>query len=58
MTHDALPKYAQIPAITTVITMPGQAISDMDRDIKFQIGECQELEDLEAALPVNRSHAF
>ncbi|KAJ5185662.1 hypothetical protein N7491_006468 [Penicillium cf. griseofulvum] len=46
--HDTLP-FADIPPITTVATMPRHAVSDMDRDIKFQIANCQELQDLEAA---------
>lgn len=39
------------PEITTVETMPGHALSDMDRDIKPQATNRQELRDLEAAIP-------
>ena len=39
------------PAFTTVETMPGHALSDMDRDIKLQTANCQDLRGLEAAIP-------
>lgn len=41
----------RLPAITTVKTTPGHALSDMDRDIKLQTTSCQDLQDLEAATP-------
>lgn len=44
----------RIPTITTVKTMPGQAISDMGRDIQLQVVKHPELQDLEAAMP--RTH--
>ncbi|KAJ5383092.1 hypothetical protein N7517_001003 [Penicillium concentricum] len=42
--RNTLPAFANIPATPTVTTMPGHAISDMDRDIKFQIANCQQLQ--------------
>lgn len=39
------------PVLITVETIPGHAISDMDRDIKLQIANSQDLRDLEAAIP-------
>lgn len=38
-------------AITTAETMPGHALSDMDRDIQLQTANRQDLRDLEAAIP-------
>jgi hypothetical protein len=46
---DTLP-FADNPPITTVTTMPGHAVSDMDRDIKFGIANWQEIQDHEAAV--------
>lgn len=46
-----LANYTRRPAFTTVETMPGHALSDMDRDIKLQTANCQDLRDLEAAIP-------
>jgi hypothetical protein len=46
-----LAKCNRRPALTTVETMPGHALSDMDRDIKLQIANSPDLRDLEAALP-------
>ncbi|OOQ86302.1 hypothetical protein PEBR_22893 [Penicillium brasilianum] len=36
--------------VTTVKTEPGHALSDMDRDIKRPIADCQEIRDLQAAI--------
>lgn len=47
-------KYGYGLAITTVETMPGHALSDMDRDIQLQTANRQDLQDLEAAIP--RTH--
>ena len=41
-------------AITTAETMPGHALSDMDRDIQLQTANRQDLRDFEAAIP--RTH--
>ena len=38
-------------AITTAETMPGHALSDMDRDIQLQTANRQDLRDFEAAIP-------
>jgi hypothetical protein len=46
----SLAKYTHRPALTTVETMPGYALSDMDRDIKAQTVDCQYLRDFEAAI--------
>lgn len=43
--------YTRGLTITTAETMPGHGLSDMDRDIKLQTANCQELRDLEAAIP-------
>lgn len=48
---DLLATNTRLPAITTVKTKPGHALSDMDRNIKLQSVNCQELQDLEAAIP-------
>ncbi|KAJ5176367.1 uncharacterized protein N7482_002244 [Penicillium canariense] len=53
--RNTLPTCANIPAIKTETTMPGHASSDMDRDIKFQIAHCEELQDLEASIPRNHT---
>jgi len=52
--HDTLP-FADTPPITTVTTMPGHAVSDMDRDIKCGIANWQEIQDHEATM--HRKHA-
>lgn len=41
-----LANYTRRPAFTTVETMPGHALSDMDRDIKLQTANCQDLRTL------------
>lgn len=41
-------------AITTAETMPGHALSDMDRDIQLQTANRQDLRDFEAA--ISRRH--
>jgi hypothetical protein len=38
-------------ASTTIETMPRRAVSDMDRDITLQNANCEDLRDLEAAIP-------
>jgi hypothetical protein len=42
--------YTRRPAFTTSRTMPGHAISDMDRDIKLQTVNHSDLRELEAAI--------
>lgn len=46
-----LPNCTRCSALTTIETMPGHALSDIDRVIKFQTAISQELRDLEAAIP-------
>ncbi|KAJ5494367.1 hypothetical protein N7463_010454 [Penicillium fimorum] len=53
--RNTLPTFANIPAIPTVTTIPGHAISDMDRDIKFQFANLQELQKLDAAIYWNHA---
>jgi hypothetical protein len=49
--HDTLPTSTYDPASTTTTTMPRHTVSDTHRDMKLEIGHCQEVQDLEAALP-------
>ena len=41
--RNTIPILVDVPAITTVTTVPGYAISDLDRDIKIQSVDSQEL---------------
>lgn len=49
------PTPAYVAPITTVTTVPGHAVSDMDRDINSQITHCQELQELEAGIYWNHT---
>lgn len=51
--HDSLRTATYPPTITTVTTVPRQAVSNMDRDMKLQLRYYHELPDLESVRPHN-----
>jgi len=43
--------FTRRPTVTTFETLPGHALSDLDRNTKLQNEDFQDLRDLEAAIP-------